>query len=234
MKQLTAVEYKAELETFEGFCNRAMDSMNKEIETLSAEIIKPIGDNTDDTEKYKDQCNEKINELKERKDGYIKFINYLMEQTGFLQAPASTKYHMCIPHGLLVHTNLVVKTGLKLSKALGTGLPEHKIIIPFQAHDIGKHNQYKPNEPTEKQKKYGYPASIPYSFDDKQLYNEHESRSLYMISQFIRLDEEEWVAIMYHNSPWDGITKCAFKQNKILTLLQMSDYWSSVYLEERP
>lgn len=220
MQQLTPVQYKAEMEMFESFCNRAMDSMNKEIKQWENEPNEAIR-------------NDNINKLKKRQNDYMEFINYLLEKTQFLQAPASTKYHLCIPHGLLVHTNSVVKTGLKLNKTL-CGLPEHKIIIPFQAHDIGKHNQYKANEPTEKQKQYGYPATIPYSFNDKQIYNEHESRSLYMISQYIQLDEDEWVAIMYHNSPWDGNSKCAFKQNKILTLLQMADYWSTTYLEDRP
>ena len=47
-------------------------------------------------------------------------------------------------------------------------------------------------------------------------------------------DEDEWAAILYHNSPWDGIMKCAFKKNKLLTILQYADYYSSLYLEDRP
>ena len=43
----------------------------------------------------------------------------------------------------------------------------------------------------------------------------------------------EWVAILYHNSPWDGVVKPAFKKNKLLTILSYADYYSSLYLEDR-
>ena len=37
-----------------------------------------------------------------------------LEKSDFYHAPASTKYHLCIPHGTLIHSNSVTKTAIKM------------------------------------------------------------------------------------------------------------------------
>ena len=53
------------------------------------------------------------------------------------------------------------------------------------------------------------------------------------MSKFIDLDKDEFMAILYHNSPWDGVTKPIFRQCKLLTILENADYYSTLYLEDR-
>lgn len=212
MQELNQEQFATEMKTFEAFCNKAQL----------------------DLQTYIDGCVDL--QLKERLQkrylDFEKFINYIISETNFINAPASTKYHLCIPHGTLIHSNLVTKTGLKINKALECNIPIYKIITTHLFHDLGKHDDYIENQPTEKQKAAGYKANPPYLFNEKE-YNPHESESLYIMSKFIDLDEDEWVAILYHNSPYDKVTKVDFKQNKLMTMLQYSDYWSSLYLEPR-
>lgn len=214
MKELTNEQFATEMKTFEGLCNKAQI----------------------DLKSYIDGCSD--NELKEklqkRYDGFEQLINYVASDTNFISAPASTRYHLCIPHGLLIHSNSVTKTLLKLNEALNSQIPKYQCITCGLLHDLGKEDDYEVNPPTEKQKAAGYKANPPYLFKTDGVYNEHECQSIYVISKFIDLTEEEHVAIMYHNSPWDGNTKCAFRKNKLMTMLQNADYWSSVYLEDRP
>ena len=212
MQELTKEQFIQEMKVFEGLCNKSQTDLKSYIDGCAELNLKE--------------------KLENRYSDFEKFIEYVTTNTNFINAPASTKYHLCIEHGLLVHSNLVVKTMIKLNNALNCNIPLYQIITCGLFHDLGKHNCYIKNEPTENQKKYGYKASVPYSFSEIE-YNEHECRSVWMISKYIDLEESEFVAIMYHNSPWDGVTKNAFKKNKLMTILEMADYYSTCYLEDR-
>lgn len=214
MQEITQEQFTQEMRTFEGLCNKAQNDL------LS----------------YIDGCEDlKLKEkLEKRLNDFENFINYVINQTNFINAPASTKYHLCIPHGTLIHSNSVTKVLIKLNNALESNIPLYKLITVGMFHDLGKHDDYIINEPTEKQKQYGYKANPPYLFNTENEYIEHEAQSAYLIQKYIDLDIDEFVAILYHNSPWDGVTKPAFKKNKLLTLINYADYYSCLYLEDRP
>ena len=214
MQEITSEQFAQEMKTFEGLCNKAQIDLQSYIDGCSDLQLK--------------------DKLTLRYQEFEKLVNFITTQTNFINAPASTKYHLCIPHGTLIHSNSVTKTAIKMNNALGCNIPLYKIITTCMFHDLGKHDDYIINEPTEKQKAAGYKANPPYLFNTDNIYNEHESQSLYIISQHLHLDEDEWTAILYHNSPWDGVTKPAFKKNMLMTILQYSDYWSCLYLEDRP
>ena len=112
-------------------------------------------------------------------------------------------------------------------------MPIYKCITTGLFHDLGKHNDYTKKEPTEKQKAAGFKATPPYEYNTSGIYDEHESESIFIISKYMELDKDEFMAILYHNSPWDGVTKPIFRQNKLMTILQNADYYSTLYLEER-
>lgn len=214
MQEISNEQFAQEMKTFEGLCNKAQADLKSYIEGCSDLQLQ---DN-----------------LQKRYIEFEKLVNYVVNNTNFINAPASTKYHLCIPHGVLVHSNSVAKIAMKLNKALDCNIPLYKVVTVSLFHDLGKHDDYIINEPTEKQKAAGYKANPPYLFNTQNTWNEHESQSLYIISKYLRLDEDEWTAILYHNSPWDGITKPAFKKNKLLTILSNADYYSTLYLEDRP
>ncbi len=213
MNDLTMDQFAQEMKIFEGLCNKAINDLDNYI------------NNTTDL-----QLKDKL--IKRKKD-FDKFVNYVVNETNFINAPASTRFHLCIDHGLLVHSNSVAKTILKLNQALNCEIPIYKCIIVGLFHDLGKYNDYIKKEPTEKQKAAGFKATPPYEYNTSGIYDEHESESVFIISKFMELDKDEFMAILYHNSPWDGVTKPIFRQNKLMTILQNADYYSTLYLEER-
>lgn len=213
MNDLTMDQFAQEMKIFEGLCNKVINDLDNRI------------NNTNDL-----QLKDKL--IKRKKD-FDKFVNYVVNETNFINAPASTRFHLCIDHGLLVHSNSVAKTILKLNQALNCEIPIYKCIIVGLFHDLGKHNDYIKKEPTEKQKAAGFKATPPYEYNTSGIYDEHESESVFIISKFMELDKDEFMAMLYHNSPWDGVTKPIFRQNKLMTILQNADYYSTLYLEER-
>lgn len=165
-----------------------------------------------------------------RKSDMLKLINHLESDTEWLKSPASTKYHGSCEGGLIIHSICVAELCMRLSKLLaGSRISLCSAIFVGLMHDIGKVGLYIQKEPTEKQLIYGYPGSIVYN---SNILLPHAERSLQMIQEYVNMTEDEYLAIKYHNSPWDGNRDCAFFRYELMTILQMSDYWSTVYLEE--
>lgn len=164
-----------------------------------------------------------------RLEGFNNLMSHLEDETEWLTSPASTKYHCSFEGGLLLHSVSVAETILRMKKILAPDITNDSAAIVGLLHDIGKIGQYITKEPTERQKQYGYPGSIVFNSD--LLYMEHEARSLFILSKYIDLTEDEWAAIEYHNQPWNGQSS-AFRKNRLMTLLQNADYWSALYLEE--
>lgn len=174
----------------------------------------------------------------DRRESFLDLMKWIEENTAYLTAPASTKYHLSIEQGLLEHSVSVCTTMIKLKKLVAPEITDEQCVIVRLLHDLGKAGtdrgpQYIENEPTERQKQYGYKANPPYLYNKDLLWSEHEIRSLFLISNFgFKLKEEEFYAIAYHNEPWTE-QKSAFRKNKVMTLLQNADYYSALYLEDK-
>lgn len=163
-----------------------------------------------------------------RGEEFKNLMDHLENNTEWLTSPASTRYHCSYEGGLIEHSVNVAEVIIKLKKILAPEISIGSAALVGLLHDCGKQGQYIMKPPTVKQQQYGYPGSIVYNEDI--VYMEHEARSLKIISKFLDLSEEEWAAIEYHNQPWNG-TSSAFRKNKLMTLLQNADYYSTVYLE---
>ena len=165
-----------------------------------------------------------------RTDDFIKFIKYLEDNTEWINSPASTKYHGSYTGGLIEHSVSVAEVCIKLKKLFAPEVSIQSAAFCGLVHDVGKIGLYIQRDPTPKQIEYGYPGSI--CFMDSVLdCSHHEYRSLKMIGEYVKLTGDEYEAIQYHNSPWNGNRDCAFHENKLMTILQYADYWSTVYLE---
>ena len=93
--------------------------------------------------------------------------------------------------------------------------------------------QYIKNEPTARQKQYGYSASVPYSFNNNLTYLSVPVRSLYLALPYISLTEEEVQAIIYHVGQYvDDNKSVATKECPLLLLLQFADTWSAFVTEK--
>lgn len=213
LKELISDEFTQLISKYEELCNKCLVDIKRYVEQTDLDFYK------------------------RRENEFIELVNYVNDNTNYLNAAASTKYHLCRKHGLLEHSLNVCNLMLKLNETLNTNIPIHKIIVTGLYHDLGKHNMYVHREPTEKQKAAGFKAFPPYDLAIINEWNTHENRSLYLITQYYHLLEDEMVAIQYHNAPWDGSQEhnyMTFSKAPLLNILQMSDYWATTYIEPRP
>jgi len=173
-----------------------------------------------------------------RKSEFEKLMEFVEKETSYLTAPASTKYHLCCEQGLLEHSVNVAETLLKMKQNLAPDLNDESCVIVALLHDLGKAGmpgvpQYLKNEPSEKQKQYGYSASVPYRFNNDLLYLSVPIRSVYLTLPYLPLSEEEMQAIVYHDGQYvDDNRSVAAKEEKLTLLLQYADNWSGFIIEK--
>lgn len=173
-----------------------------------------------------------------RKKEFEGLMSYVEGETSYMTAPASTKYHLCHEQGLLEHSVNVAENLLKIKAVLAPSISDESCVIVGLLHDLGKAGmpgqpQYIKNEPTPKQKAYGYPASTPYRFNKDLLYLSVPIRGLYLIASRFPLTEEEVQAIVYHDGQYvDDNRSVAAKEEKLTLLLQYADNWSGFIVEK--
>lgn len=185
---------------------------------------------------------ERYSELKskitERKVDFDKLMAFVERDTEFLTAPASTKFHLCRPGGLLEHTCNVAENMLRIKQVLAPEISDESCVIVALLHDLGKAGmpgkpQYLVNEPTERQKQYGYPATFPYRFNNDMTFLSIPVRSIYIALQYIRLTEDEAQAIVYHDGQYvDDNASVATNEEPLTLLLQYADNWSGFVVEK--
>jgi hypothetical protein len=161
----------------------------------------------------------------ERKDDFQDFIQFLERQTNWLTAPASIRYHLNIEQGLLEHSVGVTRTLLQLRTLLAPEIPEESCVIVALFHDVGK---------------IGMPGSPRYlKQNNKYVYNKDQvemqiaNRSLYLISKYIPLTDEEAQAILYHDGQYIQENRfIAHKECPLTLLLTFADTWTAAVEEE--
>ncbi len=174
----------------------------------------------------------------ERKQEFDKLIEFMENETEYLTAPASTRFHLSKEQGLLEHSVNVCENMLRIKHALAPSITDESCVIVALIHDLGKvgmpnNPQYIKNEPTPRQKQFGYSASVPYSFNNNLTYLSVPVRSLYLALPYIHLTEEEVQAIIYHDGQYvDDNKSVATKECPLLLLLQFADTWSAFVTEK--
>ena len=174
----------------------------------------------------------------ERRSQFDRLISFMENETTWLTAPASTKYHLCKESGLLEHCVNVAESMLKIRQALAPNISVESCVIVSLVHDLGKvgmpgNPQYLINEPTDKQQQSGYKPDPPYRFNKNLTYLSVPVRSLYLASKHIDLTEEEVQAIVYHDGQYvDDNRSVATHEEPLTLLLQYADSWSGFVLEK--
>ena len=175
--------------------------------------------------------------VSERWAEFAELMKFVETETEYLTAPASTKFHLCREGGLLEHSVNVAENLLKIKNVLAPEISDESCVIVALLHDLGKAGmpgepQYLKNEPSPKQKAYGYPASTPYRFNKDLLYLSVPVRSLYLVSSRFPLTEEEVQAIVYHDGQYvEDNRSVVAKEEKLTLLLQYADNWSGFVVE---
>ena len=177
--------------------------------------------------------------VKERADEFADLMDFLENETEWLTAPASTRFHLCRENGLLEHSVNVAEIMIQLKNTLYPIIDDESCIIVALLHDLGKAGMpgrplYLKNKPTENQRRAGYGPSYPYSYNNDLTYLSVPLRSLYLALPYISLSEEETQAIAYHDGQYVEDNRSAAKNECPLTLLlQYADNWCGFVVEER-
>lgn len=169
-----------------------------------------------------------------KRSGADKLLDYLLT-TDFFEAPASTRYHLSRPGGLVEHS-IHVYERLKSLYMYNPAAPEDETIaICALLHDVCKANFYsvemrnRKNEATGAWEKYPF-----YVVDDKLPYG-HGEKSVYIISAFMRLTREEAMAIRWHMGAWDiadnRTVSNAFDKYPLAVMTHIADM-QATYLDE--
>ena len=177
--------------------------------------------------------------VKRRADEFADLMDFIETRTAWLTAPASTRFHLSRENGLLEHSVNVAETLLRIKETLYPLIDDESCVIVALLHDLGKAGtpegaQYLKNEPTERQRQYGYGPTYPYSFNKNLTYLSVPVRSLYLALPYITLSEDEAQAIVYHDGQYVEDNRSVAKNERPLTLLlQYADNWCGFIVEDQ-
>ena len=162
------------------------------------------------------------------RDGMNEVINFL-EKSDFFKAPASTRFHGDYEGGLAEHSMNVYKILKEKVKTASIQIdtPEESIIIMALLHDICKANYYKVDYRNAKNA-HGEWEKVPYYTIDDTIPYGHGEKSVMMLTEYIKLTNEEKYAIRWHmgfSEPKELYTTLgqAFKKYPLALLLHEAD-----------
>ena len=174
------------------------------------------------------------------REGSDKLLEYLLNSDFFI-APASGKFHLAEKGGLCQHSINVYKRLLQLVESeYGANyrdvVSDETIAICGLLHDVCKVNYYtveyrnvKEDNVWVKKPYYGVDERFPYG---------HGEKSVFIVSQYVRLTAEEAMAINWHMGSFDERVKGgshslsdAYAKYKIALLMHVADL-TATYLDE--
>lgn len=129
-----------------------------------------------------------------------------LETTDFFEAPASTRFHLSRPGGLVEHSvhvyerlrALFIAEKERADLCAGiTSQEEETIAICGLLHDVCKANFYTV-EMRNRKNEQGQWEKYPFYVVNDQLPYGHGEKSVYIISSFMKLSREEAMAIRWH------------------------------------
>lgn len=179
-----------------------------------------------------------------QRSGADKLLDWIENRTDFFDAPASTRYHLAEPGGLVKHSVHVFERLNALCEsedwvAKGISKPQKEsIAICGLLHDLCKANFYKASTRNVKNEATGQWEKVPFYTVEDQFPYGHGEKSVYLIERFMRLKTEEAVAIRWHMGGFDDavrggsfVISAAFEKYPLALLLHLADM-QATYLDE--
>ena len=163
----------------------------------------------------KDNVGELYSQLKDRiikrKTEFDHFIDFLENRTSWLTAPADTTGSLACEKGLLIRSVAVTKQLLRIKDTLMPQLDEESAIIMGLFHDVGKVGvegkplylvEEKPTTTsalglTSLSRSSSFSSTPTYTVNSKLACMQVGARSLFLVSQYMLLSEDEAQAICY-------------------------------------
>ena len=176
--------------------------------------------------------------LGERKEQVQEFREFLEKETTWLTSPASTRFHLNVERGLLLHSVGVAYKALELKNLLAPDISDESTVIAALFHDIGKVGMpgkpyYLPNDNKWEIEKRGMTCKVNPEIVTMNL----AVRSLHLISNRVQLTEEEAQAIVAHDGIYPvkgGVVNLDYQHEecRLLMIVQFADKWTASVDEE--
>lgn len=176
------------------------------------------------------------------RDGADKLLDYL-QNSDFFTAPASARFHLAETGGLCQHSLNVFKRlkNLVLNE-LGDGYAsvysDETLAICGLLHDVCKVNYYVTEYRNVKEENEWVKKPF-FKVEEKFPYG-HGEKSVFIVSQYIKLTAEEAIAINWHMGGFDERVKGgsyalsdALAKYKLVLLLHIADLQATYLDEER-
>lgn len=145
-----------------------------------------------------------------------------LEEIGFFEAPASTKYHGSYEGGLFEHSYLVAETLNKMTEQMGLEWrrKESPVLVGL-LHDVCKCDAYKKIEDG-------------YVYNKETLYAGHGDKSVMIAVSIANLDDEMIACIRYHmgsfteKEEWNYYSRAVRRYKNVLWTHAADMYVSNV------
>lgn len=169
-----------------------------------------------------DLGNLKVDKVQENKEEFCRLlrstkregVEYViedLEDLGFFEAPASTRFHLCNRGGLVEHSLNVCKAALELLPIMHRMRPDLKdelredsVILCSLLHDVNKAEIYKPVVKKRKNAMGVWEDFDSYDVDFSNFPMGHGEKSvIVLLCSGLQLKNSEMLAIRWHMAAWD-------------------------------
>ena len=177
------------------------------------------------------------------REGIDKLLNFL-DENGFFEAPASTRYHGSYKGGLFHHSlNVYYNLKDELQLIFGENWSDRysleTVTLVSLFHDVCKYDKYVQGVRNVKNKNTGEWEQVScFEYNQNQERLGHSQASIYIVSDFIKLTSEEKQAIHWHMGAFDvsqynSVSDLghAFSHNTLAFALHMADM-TATYIDE--
>ena len=176
------------------------------------------------------------------RDGSDKLLEYLMSNNSdFFTAPASTKFHGDYDMGLVTHSVNVyycLKDYLlrkRCSSVYDMNYSDETIALVALLHDVCKINCYHKYMRNVKNEEGVWEQVAAFNYEDPEPFG-HGEKSVFLISKFLKLTNEEAYAIRYHMGfSEEGSGRNAgraFEKYPLALALNVADMEASYYVDD--
>ncbi len=186
---------------------------------------------------------------KVQRPGMDKLLEYI-RSSDFYRAPASTKYHLACPGGLLQHSLNVLDAlrGLLLFNSITSSweyrtackvvdtIPDDSVIIMALLHDICKTHFYSTSTRNQKNERTGQWEKVPFYTVNDMMPLGHGAKSAMIVKQYTTLTSQEMYAIWHHmgmtgNYENDIAVGKSIEMYPAVLALQTADMMASKFME---
>ncbi len=137
------------------------------------------------------------------REGSGALFEWLVNNTDFFTAPASTRYHGACESGLVMHSINVYRCLHDLQE----GESNESIAVCGLLHDICKVNFYKQSTRNVKNDATGQWEKVPYYSVEDQFPFGHGEKSVWLIERHMKLSPAEAMSIRWHMGGFDDAVR---------------------------